>query len=186
MRDFGLLIKAATRLEQRIDTAPRRDRGFGHTMFEVLVRLCRRPGEEVSQRDPADDLPLTSSGVTRLVDRMEEAGPVRRVPSPEDRRTVRVEPAVLRRTGGPRRLHPADQLAAPHPHGAARRGGLTGRSLRPPLLSDRHYHAVRPQSPPLFPHADVWGEASSSECGTPVVGRQKSAEGDHVAPAIPD
>ncbi|MFE9173808.1 MarR family winged helix-turn-helix transcriptional regulator [Streptomyces kebangsaanensis] len=92
VRDFGLLIKAATRLEQRIDTALRRDCGIGHTMFEVLIRLCRQPGEKVSQRDLADELTLTSSGVTRLVDRMEEAGLVRRVPSPEDRRTVRVEP----------------------------------------------------------------------------------------------
>jgi DNA-binding MarR family transcriptional regulator len=90
--DFGLLIKAATRLEQRIDTALRRDCGIGHTMFEVLIRLCRQPGERVSQRVLADDLTLTSSGITRLVDRMEEAGLVRRVPSPEDRRTVFVEP----------------------------------------------------------------------------------------------
>ncbi|WP_332872011.1 MarR family transcriptional regulator [Streptomyces triticisoli] len=59
----------------------------------TLVRPCRQPGEAVSQRDLADDLTLTSSGVTRLVDRMEETGLVRRVPSPEDRGAVRVEPA---------------------------------------------------------------------------------------------
>ncbi|MGW3493833.1 MarR family winged helix-turn-helix transcriptional regulator [Streptomyces sp. NPDC001020] len=92
VHDFGLLIKAATRLEQRIDTALRQDCGIGHTMFEVLIRLCRQPGEKVSQRALADDLTLTSSGITRLVDRMEEAGLVRRVPSPEDRRSVLVEP----------------------------------------------------------------------------------------------
>ncbi|OIJ94869.1 MarR family winged helix-turn-helix transcriptional regulator [Streptomyces colonosanans] len=92
VHDFGLLIKAATRLEQRIDTALRQDCGIGHTMFEVLIRLCRQPGEEVSQRVLADDVTLTSSGITRLVDRMEEAGLVRRVPSPEDRRSVLVEP----------------------------------------------------------------------------------------------
>ena len=39
----------------------------------------------------AGDLTLTSGGVTRLIDRMEEAAPVRRVPSPEDRRSVLVE-----------------------------------------------------------------------------------------------
>jgi len=90
--DFGLLIKATTRLEHRIDTALRQDCGIGHTMFEVLIRLCRQPGEEVTQRALADDLTLTSSGITRLVDRMEEAGLVRRVPSPKDRRSVLVEP----------------------------------------------------------------------------------------------
>ncbi|MFE7836973.1 MarR family winged helix-turn-helix transcriptional regulator [Streptomyces sp. NPDC057474] len=94
VRDFGLLIKSATRLEQRIDAALRRDCGISHTMLEVLIRLCRRPGEEVSQRQLADDLTLTSSGTTRLIDRMEAAGLIRRVPSPEDRRVALVEPTT--------------------------------------------------------------------------------------------
>ncbi|MFI8536587.1 MarR family winged helix-turn-helix transcriptional regulator [Streptomyces aquilus] len=92
VRDFGLLITSATRLEQRIDSALRRECGISHTMLEVLIRLCRRPGEEISQRQLADDLTLTSSGTTRLIDRMEEAGLVRRVPSPGDRRVALVEP----------------------------------------------------------------------------------------------
>ncbi len=92
VQDFGLLIKAATRLGQRIDSALRRECGLSHTMFEVLIRLCRQPDEEVSQRRLADDLTLTSSGITRLIDRMEQAALVRRVPSPEDRRSVLVEP----------------------------------------------------------------------------------------------
>jgi DNA-binding MarR family transcriptional regulator len=91
VRDFGLLIKSATRLERRIDAAVRRESGISHTMLEVLIRLCRQPGEEVSQRRLADDLTLTSSGTTRLIDRMEEAGLVRRRPSPEDRRSVLLE-----------------------------------------------------------------------------------------------
>ena len=87
VRDFGLLIKAATLVEQRIDSVLRRECGVSHTMFEVLIRLCRQPGEEVSQRALADDLTLTSSGITRLVDRMEAADLVRRVPSPEEIRS---------------------------------------------------------------------------------------------------
>ncbi|WP_367321846.1 MarR family winged helix-turn-helix transcriptional regulator [Streptomyces sp. HUAS ZL42] len=98
VRDFGLLIKSATRLEQRIDAALRRECGISHTMLEVLIRLCRQPGEEISQRQLADDLTLTSSGTTRLLDRMEEARLVRRVPSPEDRRVALVEPTEEGRT----------------------------------------------------------------------------------------
>lgn len=98
VRDFGLLIKSATRLEQRIDSALRRECGMSHTMLEVLIRLCRRSGEEVSQRQLADDLTLTSSGTTRLIDRMEDAGLVRRVPSPGDRRVALVEPTAEGRT----------------------------------------------------------------------------------------
>lgn len=98
VRDFGLLIRSATRLEQRIDGALRRECGMSHTMLEVLILLCRRPGEEVSQRQLADDLTLTSSGTTRLIDRMEEAGLVRRVPAPGDRRVTLVEPTAEGRT----------------------------------------------------------------------------------------
>ncbi|MFF4314300.1 MarR family winged helix-turn-helix transcriptional regulator [Streptomyces sp. 900105755] len=98
VRDFGLLITSATRLEQRIDGALRRECGISHTMLEVLILLCRRSGEEVSQRQLADGLTLTSSGTTRLIDRMEEAGLVRRVPSPGDRRVALVEPTAEGRT----------------------------------------------------------------------------------------
>ncbi|MEV1079615.1 MarR family transcriptional regulator [Streptomyces sp. NPDC050211] len=109
VHDFGLLIKAATRLEQRIDTALRRECGISHTMLEVLIRLCRKPGEQVSQRRLAEDLTLTSGGITRLIDRMEEAGLVRRVPSPDDRRSILVEPTDHGRTVFP-------QAAAVHSH----------------------------------------------------------------------
>ncbi|MGI5456432.1 MarR family winged helix-turn-helix transcriptional regulator [Streptomyces sp. CA-249302] len=98
VRDFGLLIRSATRLEQRIDSALRRECGISHTMLEVLIRLCRHPGEEVSQRQLADDLTLTSSGTTRLIDRMEESGLVGRVPAPGDRRVMLVEPTPKGRT----------------------------------------------------------------------------------------
>lgn len=91
VHDFGLLIKAATLLEQRIDAALRQECELSHTMFEVLIRLGRQLDEEVSQRRLADDLTLTSSGITRLIDRMEEADLVRRVPAPGDRRSVLVE-----------------------------------------------------------------------------------------------
>ncbi|GAB7106518.1 hypothetical protein JCM4814A_48320 [Streptomyces phaeofaciens JCM 4814] len=92
VHDFGLLFKAAGRLEQRIDAALRARCGIHHTMFELLIRLCREPGEEVSQAMLAGELVLTSSGTTRLIDRMEEAGLVRRRrPSPTDRRVTVVE-----------------------------------------------------------------------------------------------
>ncbi|KOV97067.1 MarR family transcriptional regulator [Streptomyces sp. NRRL B-1140] len=98
VHDFGLLIKTATRLERRIDAALRKECEISHTMFEVLIRLCRQPDEEISQRRLADDLTLTSSGITRLIDRMEATGLVRRVPAPGDRRSVLVEPTGPGRT----------------------------------------------------------------------------------------
>jgi len=91
VHEFGLLLKAATHLEQRINAAMRAESGISHVMFEVLIRLCKNPEEQVSQRALAQDLILTSGGVTRLIDRMEEADLVRRVPSPDDRRVTLVE-----------------------------------------------------------------------------------------------
>lgn len=91
VREFGLLLRAATHLEQRINAALRAEAGISHVMFEVLIRLCRDPEERVSQRALAQDVVLTSGGITRLIDRMEEAGLVRRVPSPDDRRVTLLE-----------------------------------------------------------------------------------------------
>lgn len=48
---------------------------------------------------------LTTGPTTRLIDRLEQAGYVRRTPSPDDRRKVIVEPV-----GGPARL---DEVLAP-------------------------------------------------------------------------
>ncbi|MDX3452450.1 MarR family transcriptional regulator [Streptomyces sp. ME02-8801-2C] len=139
IHDFGLLIKAATLLEQRIDSVLRRECGISHTMFEVLIRLCRQPDEEVSQRVLADDLTLTSSGITRLIDRMEEAALVRRVPSPEDRRSVLVEATEHGRAVFLRAVQAHGQVVERHfvaPLDPADYGRLTGslgeinRSLR--------------------------------------------------------
>ncbi|MEU6225681.1 MarR family transcriptional regulator [Streptomyces sp. NPDC047042] len=139
IHDFGLLIKAATLLERRIDSVLRRDCVISHTMFEVLIRLCRQPDEEVSQRVLADDLTLTSSGITRLIDRMEEAALVRRVPSPEDRRSVLVEATEHGRAVFRRAVEVHGQVVERHfvaPLDPADYGRLTGslgevnRSLR--------------------------------------------------------
>ncbi|GAA5018969.1 MarR family transcriptional regulator [Kitasatospora paranensis] len=88
--DFGLLLRAAARLDRRMDAELRARCGLSHTMFEVLIMLCREGGDGVAQRELADGLTLTSGGTTRLIDRMEQAGLVRRAPSPADRRITLV------------------------------------------------------------------------------------------------
>ena len=93
VREFGLLLRAANRLNKRMDAAMRAEAGLSHTMFEVLLRLCREPAGRASQRELSDSLILTSGGTTRLVDRMEQAGLVRRLPSPVDRRITLVGPS---------------------------------------------------------------------------------------------
>jgi DNA-binding MarR family transcriptional regulator len=54
--------------------------------FEVLVRLGRSPHGQLRMTDLADQTQLTTSGVTRVVDRLENRALVRRESCPSDRR----------------------------------------------------------------------------------------------------
>ncbi|MEO3786363.1 MarR family transcriptional regulator [Actinocorallia sp. B10E7] len=83
VREFGLLLSATTRLERIVGRALERRVGVTHVMFEVLLRLndgCR------SMSHLAQEMILTSGGMTRLANRMEKAGLLVRETSPTDRR----------------------------------------------------------------------------------------------------
>ncbi|MFN2556501.1 MAG: MarR family winged helix-turn-helix transcriptional regulator [Nitriliruptorales bacterium] len=54
--------------------------------YEVLARLAEAPGRRLRMQELAELLPVTKSGLTRLVDRMERAGLARRELCPSDRR----------------------------------------------------------------------------------------------------
>jgi DNA-binding MarR family transcriptional regulator len=83
---FGRLAEAYSRLEQWLGSAMESEAGLPHVWFEVLIRLARSEGEQLKMSDLADQITLTTSGVTRLVDRMQAAGYVERRPCPTDRR----------------------------------------------------------------------------------------------------
>jgi DNA-binding MarR family transcriptional regulator len=59
--------------------------------FEVLMRLARSPGAALRMSDLAAQTSLTTSGITRLVDRLEKSGLLRRVACPSDRRGLLAE-----------------------------------------------------------------------------------------------
>src|SRR5687767_2681993 len=59
--------------------------------FEVLLRLARSPGGALRMSDLAAQTSLTTSGITRLVDRLERGGLVQRVACPSDRRGLLAE-----------------------------------------------------------------------------------------------
>jgi len=83
---FGRLAEAYSRLEQWLGSAMESEAGLPHVWFEVLIRLARSEGEQLTMSSLADQIALTTSGVTRLVDRMQVAGYVERRPCPTDRR----------------------------------------------------------------------------------------------------
>jgi MarR family 2-MHQ and catechol resistance regulon transcriptional repressor len=82
---YGLLREAAAELDQLMRHYLKRS-GLPMAMFELLVRLARSPGEKLRLTSLARELTVTTGGVTRLVDRAESLGLVRREPCPEDAR----------------------------------------------------------------------------------------------------
>ena len=62
--------------------------GLPLTHYEVLLHLQYAPGHRMRMSDLASSVLLSQSGVTRLVDRLEEAGHVVRQPCAEDRRVL--------------------------------------------------------------------------------------------------
>ena len=60
--------------------------GLSGPAFEVLLRLARSPEHRLRMTELAGQSTLTNSGLTRLIDRLERAGLVRREPCPDDGR----------------------------------------------------------------------------------------------------
>lgn len=83
---FGRLAEAYSRLERQLGAAMQADTGLPHVWFEVLIRLARSEGGQLTMSTLADQITLTTSGVTRLIDRIQVAGYVERRPCPTDRR----------------------------------------------------------------------------------------------------
>ncbi|MFJ9900862.1 MarR family winged helix-turn-helix transcriptional regulator [Streptomyces sp. NPDC091280] len=79
---YGLFVEAFTRLKPLVH----RDLGVPDTWFEVLLRLGRTPGHRLRMTDLAEAVSFSSGGFTRLADRMEKEGLIRRDPDPADRR----------------------------------------------------------------------------------------------------
>ncbi|BCJ43659.1 hypothetical protein GCM10010168_40320 [Actinoplanes ianthinogenes] len=82
----GLLAEAYTGLMNRL-AAQFEEHRLSTVEFEVLMRLARSPGHRLRMTDLAGQTTLSTSGVTRVVDRMERDGLVRREACPSDRRS---------------------------------------------------------------------------------------------------
>ncbi|MBL1136238.1 MAG: MarR family transcriptional regulator [Chloroflexi bacterium] len=54
--------------------------------YDVLVELVEAPAHRLRLYELADKVVLSRSGLTRLVDKLENAGLLKREPNPEDRR----------------------------------------------------------------------------------------------------
>lgn len=91
----GLLVEAYAGLSARF-AAQVEEHGLSPVEFEVLTRLARSPGNQLRMTDLAAQTSLSTSGATRVVDRMERDGLLCRRACPSDRRSSY---AVVTRTG---------------------------------------------------------------------------------------
>ncbi|MFG2061807.1 MarR family winged helix-turn-helix transcriptional regulator [Micromonospora sp. NPDC048871] len=94
----GLLFEVYAGLSARF-AAQLEEHGLSSVEFEVLTRLTRSPDNQLRMTDLAAQTSLSTSGVTRVVDRMERDGLIVRQACPSDRRSsfAVVTPAGLRR-----------------------------------------------------------------------------------------
>lgn len=94
---FGDLVRLETELWNRVDARLREEHELPLAWFEPLRIVDGRAGCRV--QDIAAELAITVGGTSKLVDRLEAAGHLRRRANPEDRRS-----SVLELTAGGRRL----------------------------------------------------------------------------------
>ena len=84
----GLLFEAHAGLSAALGRRLTEETDLPVQWFEVLLRLARSPGHRLRMCDLAAQVALSPSGLTRAIDRLEEAELVVREQCPEDRRVA--------------------------------------------------------------------------------------------------
>jgi DNA-binding MarR family transcriptional regulator len=87
---MGLLVRTHRRLTDLLGRELERAVGIPLVWFDVLIHIGGAPEGRLTMSKLSSDVALTTGGVTRLVDRMVEAGLVARQNCPSDRRSVHV------------------------------------------------------------------------------------------------
>jgi DNA-binding MarR family transcriptional regulator len=86
--DSGLLFEAAAYTHRGISDDVERATGLPGAWLEVLLRLNRTPGGAVRVSDMASQVSFAPSSFSRLADRMEERGLLKRTADPANRRAT--------------------------------------------------------------------------------------------------
>ncbi len=87
---MGLFIRAHRRLTDLLGRELEESVGIPLVWFDVLIHIGGAPDGRLTMSRLSTDVALTTGGVTRLVDRMVEAGLVARQNCPSDRRSIHV------------------------------------------------------------------------------------------------
>lgn len=87
---MGLLVEAHARLVRVLGSEMEEACGLPLTWYDAMIRIRRAAGGFTTMTRLAAEVSLTSGGITRLVDRLVEAGYAERRSCPTDRRSVYV------------------------------------------------------------------------------------------------
>ena len=87
-RAFAALLRAHAAATRNLSSQLAAEHGLTLSDYEVLLRLAHAPDRRMRRVDLAEQVLLTASGVTRLLDGLERSGFVERASCPSDRRVV--------------------------------------------------------------------------------------------------
>ena len=87
---WGAFLTAHKALESILTRELESACGLPLTWFDALAQLRMAPGRRLTMGQLATALLFSKSGLTRLIDRMVEAGLVQRLPCPGDRRSLHI------------------------------------------------------------------------------------------------
>lgn len=90
IRLMGLIVRTHRRLTESLGRELEQSVGIPLVFFDVLIHVGAAPEGRLTMSTLSSDVALTTGGVTRLVDRMVEAGLVARQNCPSDRRSIHV------------------------------------------------------------------------------------------------
>jgi DNA-binding MarR family transcriptional regulator len=88
MQAWGQVARAYQRVTGALEQTARDEAGMPLTWFEVLLRLNSAPGRRQRMTDLACAVGFSESGISRLANRLEEAGYITRELSRSDRRST--------------------------------------------------------------------------------------------------
>lgn len=88
VESFVALLRAYTHATRELNAQLTADHGLTISDYEVLLRLSRAPDRRMRRVDLAEQVLLTASGITRLLDGLENHGYVARGSCESDRRVV--------------------------------------------------------------------------------------------------
>ncbi len=88
---FAAVVRTSKTLQAALDAGTEADLGLSLPEVDVLLNLSWAPGGRLRMSEIGESLLVNRTAVTRLVDRLERRGLVKRCPCEQDRRGVSAE-----------------------------------------------------------------------------------------------